>query len=101
MVMVHSHDVWDEEQGRPVRATGRVLRINSKKNTVLVEGVNVVKRHRRGETRGSGEIVEKEAPIHLSNVMLVGPEGEGTRTGMRVGKDGAKQRFSKRTNEEI
>ena len=61
--------------------TGRVLKIYKDKNRVLVEGVNFVKRHTRQRSRGQpGGIVEKEAPVHLSNVLVVCPRcGEGTR----------------------
>jgi large subunit ribosomal protein L24 len=66
-----------DEKGK----TGRVLKIYADKNRVLVEGVNFVKRHTRQRSRVQpGGIVEKEAPVHLSNVVVVCPRcGEGTR----------------------
>jgi large subunit ribosomal protein L24 len=66
-----------DEKGK----TGRVLKVYLDKNRVLVEGVNFVKRHTKQRSRVQpGGIVEKEAPVHLSNVLVVCPRcGEGTR----------------------
>ena len=52
--------------------TGRVLRVIPEKNRVVVEGINMVKRHTKPRTNQQGGIVEKEAPIHVSNVKKVG-----------------------------
>lgn len=81
---------------------GKVLEVYPDKNKALVEGVNIVKRHTKpNAATPNGGIVEKEAPIHISNLMLVDPKtGETTRTGRKV--DGGKLvRYSKKTGEVI
>jgi len=75
---------------------GKVLRVYPRKNRVVVDGVNVVKRHRRATAQAEGGIIEFPAPIHLSNVMLLDPKsGEPTRVRRRVGKDGTVERLAK------
>ena len=94
--------------GKAKGRTGRVLRVDPKKDRVYVEGVNIVKRHQRPRSlrdaqraQEIGGIVEKEGPIHISNVMLVDPKsGDPTRVG--VTRDGAnRQRVAKKTGEAI
>ncbi len=66
--------------------TGKVLKVFPKKQRVIVEGVNIRKRHSR-PTRSNpqGGIIKKEAPIHISNVMLIDPKsGERTRVGYKI-----------------
>ena len=94
--------------GRDKGLTGRVIEAYPKADRVLVEGVNRIKKHTKvGQTaRGSktGGIVTQEAPIHVSNVMLVVEvEGKtvGTRVGYRFDEDGTKVRYAKRTGEDI
>jgi large subunit ribosomal protein L24 len=69
--------------GREKGKTGRVLRVLAKSERVLVEKVNVVKRHTRPSATSRGGILEKEAPIHVSNVMPVCPS---CKEAVRVGK---------------
>ena len=87
---------------------GKVLRVDPKKSRVYVEGLNIVKRHERPRSvkdasRGGevGGIVEKEGPIHISNVALLDPQdNKTTRVGVR--RDGEKrERYSKRTGAAI
>jgi large subunit ribosomal protein L24 len=94
--------------GKAKGRTGRVLRVDPTKEKVYVEGVNIVKRHQKPRTlrdtqraQELGGIVEKEGPIHISNVMLVDPKsGDPTRVG--VTRDGGtKRRVAKRTGEAI
>ncbi len=83
--------------------TGRVLSVDAEKNRVIVEKVNFVKRHTkaRGQGQQSG-ILEKEAPVHMSNVMLFDPKaGKGVRVGTRIAKDGKRERVSRATGEPI
>jgi large subunit ribosomal protein L24 len=88
--------------GRDKGKKGSVLKVLSTDGRVLVQGVNMVKRHTRQSARQSGGIVEKEAPIHLSNVALVDPQsGKPTRIGFRTLEDGRKVRFAKRSGEVI
>ena len=81
---------------------GKVLEVYPTKNKALVEGVNLVKRHTKpNATHPNGGIVEQEAAIHLSNLMLVDPKtGEATRTG-RKKVDGKLVRYSKKSGEVI
>ena len=90
--------------GKDRGKTGRVLRTDPKRGLVFVEGLNIVKRHERPRSvkdaqRGGevGGIVEKESPIHVSNVMLLDPQdNKPTRVGIRR-EGGKRERYSKRT----
>ncbi len=80
---------------------GKVVRIFREENKAIVEGVNIVKKHAKPSAQNpQGGIVEKEAPIHISNLSLLTSKGETTRVGYRV-EDGVKVRFSKKSNEVI
>jgi len=81
---------------------GKVLEVNSKTSRVLVEGVNSVKKHTKPNAAyPNGGIIEKEAPIHISNLALVEPKtGVPTRIGRKV-VDGKIQRYSKKSGEVI
>jgi len=83
--------------------TGVVVSVNPDANKAIVEGINVVSRHTKPTaTQPNGGIVKKEAPIHISNLMLVNPAtGETTRTGRKVDANGKLQRYSKKTGEII
>jgi large subunit ribosomal protein L24 len=94
--------------GKDKGRTGRVLRVDPKKDKVYVEGANIIKRHTRPRTlrdtqraQELGGIVEKEGPIHVSNVMLVDIESnEPTRVGI-TREGGRRRRISKKTGKEI
>ena len=81
---------------------GEVMRLFLKKGRVLVKGVNIVKRHRkaRNPEERSG-IIESEAPISLSNVMLLDADGVPTRVRARVNEDGTKERVSAKSGAAI
>jgi large subunit ribosomal protein L24 len=80
---------------------GKVLKIVVDKNKAIVEGVNMVKKHTKPSAKSpQGGIVEKEAPIHISNLSLLTKKGETTRVGYRMDGD-KKVRFSKKSNEVI
>jgi large subunit ribosomal protein L24 len=83
--------------------TGRVLSVDEVKRRVIVEKVNFVKRHTRARSQTQqGGILEKEAPIHLSNVMLFDPKaGKGVRVGARFTKDGKRERVSRATGDTL
>ncbi|MFH1279497.1 MAG: 50S ribosomal protein L24 [Candidatus Eisenbacteria bacterium] len=86
-----------EDRGK----TGKVLNVDPKKNRLLVEGVNFVKRHTKARQAGSqGGILEREAPIEASNVMLL-YDNEPTKIGFKILADGKKARVAKRTGEVI
>jgi large subunit ribosomal protein L24 len=80
---------------------GKVLKIVSDKNRLIVEGINMVKKHMKPNAQNpQGGIIEKEASIHISNVSLLTPSGETTKVGYRM-DDNKKVRFSKKSNEVI
>ena len=81
---------------------GKVLRILRDKNKAIVEGVNTVSKHEKPSAQNpQGGIVEKEAPIHISNLALLDPtSGDPTRVGYEV-RDGKKVRVAKKSNEVI
>lgn len=85
--------------GRDKGRQGRVLKVIPEVGRVLVEGVNVVKRHTRPTPQNpEGGIIEKEMPLHASNVMLWDSKAEKpTRVGFRVEDDGTKVRFAKKS----
>lgn len=82
---------------------GTVLRVFTKKNRIVVQGVNIVKKHRRARTaEEQGGILEVEAPIAASNVMLIDPKsGAPTRVKSRTDKDGTKERVSVKSGDTI
>jgi large subunit ribosomal protein L24 len=83
--------------------TGRVLSVDEAKMRVIVEKVNFVKRHTRARKAGmQSGIIEREAPIHVSNVMLYDPKAKrGARVGVRVLPDGTRERVSRASGETI
>ena len=92
--------------GKDKGKTGRVLRVEPKKNRVFVEGINIQKRHQRPRSirdaqraQEIGGVIEREGPIHISNVMLLDPKSnEPTRVGIR--RDGGRRvRFAKKSGE--
>ncbi len=88
--------------GRDTGKKGSVLKVDPKRARVLVQGVNMVKRHTRPSTAGPGGVIEKEAALHVSNVALIDPKlDKPTRIGMRVLENGRKVRYAKRSGEVI
>ena len=86
--------------GKDKDKTGNVLSVNVKKNTVLVEGCNMVTKHSKPSAANQqGGIIHQEAPLDISNVMLMA-DGKPTRVGFRV-EDGKKVRFAKATGKTI
>ena len=87
--------------GRDKGKKGEVLEVLRAESRVRVQGVNMVKRHRRATQNDAGGIVSKEAPLHISNVAHVDPEsGAATRVGFEV-KDGEKVRVAKRSGKAL
>ena len=88
--------------GRDKGKKGEVLRVYPKEARALVSGINVVKRHQRQTAKAQGGIVNKEAPVHLSNLAHVDPNsGDATRIGFKILGDGRKVRFAKKSGEVI
>ncbi len=81
---------------------GEVMSVLPKKNKVVVEGVNVAKRHQK-PTRAmqQGGIIDKVMPIDVSNVALIDSDGKSTRAGYRIAADGTKSRIGKRSGGEL
>jgi large subunit ribosomal protein L24 len=95
--------------GKDSGKTGKVLRVEPKKNRLYVEGLNIIKRHQRPRSlkdtqRGGkvGGVIEKEGPIHASNVMLLDPkQNRPTRVGVERAADGKRVRVAKRSESRI
>ncbi len=88
--------------GRDKGKTGEVLKILTKSNRALVQGVNMVKRHQRPTQASAGGIVEMEAAIHISNLAHIDPKDQKpTRVGYKFLEDGRKVRFARRSGEII
>jgi len=84
--------------GKDKGKTGEVIRSMPKDNKLLVRGINVVKRHTRPSQTSAGGIVEKEAPIDVSNVALLDPkDNKPTRVGFKIMEDGRKVRVAKKS----
>lgn len=103
---VHKGDTVLVIAGKDKGAKGKVLQAYPDRNRVLVQGVNRIKKHtaQSANERGasSGGIVTQEAPIHVSNVMVVDSDGNPTRVGYRIDSEtGRKVRVSKRNGKDI
>ena len=86
--------------GKDKGRTGEVLQVLPKEDRAVVRGINVVKRHQRQTQTQEAGIINKEAPIHLSNIAIVAKDGKPTRVGFQV-VDGKKVRVAKRTGDVI
>lgn len=83
---------------------GKVLQVFPEDNTALVEGINLVKKHLKAnvdKNYPNGGIIEKEAPIHISNLALVDASGNITKVGRKLNDKGKLQRYSKKTGDFI
>ena len=101
-VKLRKEDTVQVIAGRDKGKTGRVLHVNRVTGRVLVEGVNMVKRHTRPNPQKNikGGIAEREAPIHVSNVMIVSPDDDKrTRIGSKLLPDGRRVRIGRRGGE--
>jgi large subunit ribosomal protein L24 len=86
--------------GRDKGKSGEVLRVSRADNRLVVQGINMVKRHTQAKPGEPGGIIEKEGTIHVSNVAHVDPKSQQpTRVGYRFLEDGRKVRFAKRSGE--
>jgi large subunit ribosomal protein L24 len=106
MQRIKRNDTVEVIAGKDKGERGRVVTMLLKKNRVVVEGINVLKRHEKAKQAGSqqspAQIVEFDAPIHLSNVMLVCNScDQKTRVGYKVRDDGYKVRVCKKCGAEI
>lgn len=104
VVIIAGKDKYTKDKkGNLVPKTGKVLKVFPATNKVVVEGVNVVKKHEKPtQTNQNGGIVEVEAPIDASNVMLLDPkENKPTRVGIKFDEKGNKIRVSKKSGYEF
>ena len=88
--------------GKDKGKDGKILKTFARDNKVIVENVNMVKKHQKGNGQVAGGIVEMEAPIHASNVMIIDPKTKKpTRIGHSTNKDGKKIRVTKKSNSSL
>lgn len=86
--------------GKDKGKKGSVLSVLPKESRVVVQGVNVAKRHQKPSAMSAGGIESKEASLHISNVSLIDPkDGKPTRAGFKTEKDGSKVRIAKRSGQ--
>lgn len=105
MAKIRKNDTVIVTGGKDRGKSGKVLRVDPAKQRVFVEGLNLVKRHQRPEqvrdaqrAESVGGVIEKEGPIHVSNVALLDPkENKATRVGIEIGEDGRRRRVAKRS----
>jgi len=99
VVIAGKHRKTKGPDGKPRANTGKVLKTIPEKNRIVVEGINIVKRHMRKTQQRPGQIVEFEAPIHVSNVMLIDPKTKKrTRIGYKTDPKAKKKRVAKKSN---
>lgn len=106
MQRIKTGDTVEIIAGKDIGERGEVIRVIPKENRVVVQGVNIMKKHEKARQVGNqqipAQIVEFDAPLHISNVMLVCPEtGNKTRVGFRIREDGKKVRVCKVSGVEI
>jgi large subunit ribosomal protein L24 len=106
MQRIKKGDTVEVIAGKDKSFQGEVIRIDTKKNRVIVNGVNIAKKHEKAKQVGNqqipAQIAEFEAPLHLSNVMLVCPKcNEKTRVSFTTKDDGYKTRVCKKCGEDI
>ncbi len=100
MASIRKNDMVAVRTGKDRGKRGRVIRVLTDKNRVIVEGVNLIKRHTRPNPQKNikGGIVEREASIHASNVMVLDADtNEPTRLGMKVLPDGRRVRIGRKS----
>ena len=101
MQRIKKNDTVKVISGNDKGKEGRVLTVYPKRNRLIIEGINMIKKHTRpSQDNPKGGIIEKEAPIDLSNVALIF-EGKVTKVGYKILNDGKKVRVCKKTGELI
>ena len=81
---------------------GKIIKTLRSENRVVVEGVHMIKKHQKDNGQGNGGIIEMEAPIHASNVMIIDPKSKKrTRIGHTTDKNNKKIRIAKKSNEKL
>ncbi len=103
VALIAGHDQFvTDKKGKRTRKTGRVLKVYPKTDRVLVEGINMIKKHEAPKNqKDKGGIIDKEAPIHVSNIAIVDPKtGQPTRVGFHE-VNGKKVRYAKKSGESL
>ena len=101
-IRVRKNDLVEVVAGKDKGKRGKVLQVLREKNRVIVQGVNFIKRHTKPNPQRNikGGIAEREAPMHVSNVMIVSPDDDKrTRMGSKLLPDGSKARIGRRSGE--
>jgi large subunit ribosomal protein L24 len=106
---IRSGDTVQVMAGKDAGKQGKVLRVEPRRDRLFVEGLNMVKRHQRPRSlkdtqRGGqvGGVIEKEGPIHISNVMIVDPkDNRPTRIGIERGGEGGRERVTRRSKTKL
>lgn len=102
MRKIRREDTVEVISGDHAGERGQVLRVIPKDERVVIQGVNLVKRHQRAARNRAGGIIEREAPVHISNVALVCPRCDSAgRVGIAIREDGTRERYCKRCNETV
>ena len=107
MQRVHQGDTVEVIAGKDRGQRGEVVRVLTRNNRVIINGVNIMKRHRKARPAPGGQqipaqIIEFEAPLHLSNVMVVCDNCDArTRVGYRSSDDGRKSRYCKKCDSNL
>jgi len=101
MARIKQNDTVKVLAGKDKGKTGKVLRVLNGGDRIVVEKTNLVKRHQKpSQAHPQGGIIEKEAPLHSSNVMLVGADGKASRVGYKIDGD-VKTRINPKTGKAI
>ena len=88
--------------GKDKGKQGKIIKTLKAENKVIVEGINMIKKHVKPNGQNAGSIVDMEAPIHASNVMILDPKtNKGTRVGHTTDKKGKKIRIARKSNENL
>ena len=101
---IRTDDTVVVTSGKDKGKTGKVLRVDRKREKVFVEGVNMVKRHQRpepGRPNAPVGVIEKEGPVHISNVAIAEKDGSPTRVRMQRREDGSRMRVTKKSGTEL
>ena len=98
---IKTGDIVVVTTGKDKGKEGKVLRVLSSKERVVVEGINIATKHIKKTAEKAGERIEKEAPIHVSNVMILDGEGKASRITYSVSKKGEKGRVFQSSGKKV
>lgn len=88
--------------GKDKGKSGEVIRVLPEAQRVVVQGINIAKKHEKASMQSAGGIQSKEVPLHVSNVAIADPkDGKASRVGFKINQDGSKVRVAKRSGEVV